>query len=115
MEKAVNRFNKLNTDISDYVLPEDAMRMAKNVRVISLDSSSYVVSNIKGTEQKFTLRTGHIPLAVRNYNEILYILSMNPTTNAYELGSFPSPDYAQQSAGGGPAGNPADCCGRVAP
>jgi hypothetical protein len=106
MEKVVNTFSELNTDISDYILPNNMLRMAKNVRVVDLNSSSFAVTNIKGTEVKFSLRTGHIPLAVKNYNEILYILSMNIATSTYELGSYPSPDYENQAVGE-PAGNPA--------
>lgn len=41
------------------------------------------------------LRPGFIPLAVKEFNEVAYIISANPATLEGEIGTFPSPDYTQ--------------------
>ena len=41
------------------------------------------------------LRPGFIPLAVKEFNEVAYIISANPSTLVGEIGTFPSPDYTQ--------------------
>lgn len=106
MPKSVNTFSEMNMDFSDFVKNPSMVRIAKNIRVIDLNSSTFAVTNIKGTEQAFTLRTGFLPLSVKTYDNIVYILSYNPTTVSYELGSFGSPDYSSQPVET-PAGDPA--------
>lgn len=39
------------------------------------------------------LDPGYIPLAVKEFNNVAYIISVNPTTSKGQLGTFPSPDY----------------------
>lgn len=41
------------------------------------------------------LTSGFIPLTVKEFNNIAYIVSVNPDTGEGELGTFPSPDYSQ--------------------
>lgn len=95
MGKASNSFsNGMNLNLSDMVIPSSQARMMMNMRVVDLDSSTFAISNIRGTEEKFQLTNGYIPLADAQYNGVLYILSINPTTSTVELGSFPSPDYS---------------------
>ena len=39
------------------------------------------------------LRPGYIPLAIKEFNNIAYIISVDPDTLSGEIGTFPSPDY----------------------
>lgn len=41
------------------------------------------------------LPEGYIPLALQEFNNIAYIISVNPTTGKTQLGTFPCPDYSQ--------------------
>jgi hypothetical protein len=41
------------------------------------------------------LRPGFIPLAVKEFNNIAYIISVDPSTLIGEIGTFPSPDYTK--------------------
>lgn len=95
MEKSPNTFNEgLNMDASDFVLQSTQLRYAKNIRFINLEGSNYVVTNLKGTEEKFEMTAGFIPVAAQEFNSILYLISWNATTTELEIGSYPSPgDY----------------------
>ena len=103
MPKQQNTFNEgLNMDISDYLMKNSIMRNCKNMRLLDLDGTSYAITTIRGTELKFTLTSGYIPIASVEYGNILYILSgtigISGKYDMYELGSFDSPLY--------PAGGP---------
>ena len=39
------------------------------------------------------LKEDYIPLAVKEFNNVAYIISVDPITKKGELGTFPSPDY----------------------
>lgn len=94
-----NTFNGgLNQDISDLLRQSNTLRGAKNIRIIDLDSSTYAVTLVDGTEDAFTLTAGYIPIASREYNNTLYIISIEPG-GTVEIGSYPSPDYAIPASG----------------
>jgi hypothetical protein len=97
---ARNIFNDaVNMDASDLTLRNTMARNMLGMRIMNTHGTSFCVTNIKGTEQKFTLSPGFVPLASEHSNEVLYIISFNPTSLEVEVGSFPSPDYANP---GGP-------------
>lgn len=100
MPKHSNTFEGgLNTDISDLVIPSNMMRNCKNMRMLDLDGTSYAITTIRGTEQKFTITQGYIPIATVSYGDILYIFSGKLFTGSstsferFEIGSYPSPEY----------------------
>lgn len=106
MPKNSNTFEAgLNTDISDLVIPNNMMRNCKNMRMYDLDGTSYAITTIRGTEQKFTLSSGYIPIASVSYGEILYIFSGKLFTGSqnsferFELGSYPAPNYSNPQPG----------------
>lgn len=41
------------------------------------------------------LPDGYIPLALQEFNNVAYIISVNPSTGKTQLGTFPCPDYSQ--------------------
>lgn len=97
-----NTFNAgLNQDISDLLRPNTTLRGAKNIRIIDLGSSTYAITLVDGTEESFELSTGYVPMSSREYNNVLYIVSINTSAvpATVEVGSYPSPDY--NSDGGG--------------
>jgi hypothetical protein len=94
-----NTFHEgLNMDISDYLLRNSMSRNCMNMRLLDLDGTSYAITTIRGTEGRFQLTQNYIPIASREYNDILYIFSGRlDITGQYfenfELGSYYSPDY----------------------
>ena len=103
MPKQGNTFEGgLNMDISDLMLPQNMMRNCKNMRMLDLDGTSYAITTIKGTESKFNLSTGYIPISSKQYGEILYIVSgklilgSQTQFETVEIGSYPSPEYGAQ-------------------
>lgn len=94
MDKPVNTFTEgMNLNLADLVMKSTQSRLCMGMRLIDLDSATYAMTNIRGTEEKFQLTSGYTPLASAEYKNILYILSINPTTSEVELGSYLSPDY----------------------
>lgn len=92
--KAINTFTEvLNTDLSDFIIKNTMVRLGMNIRIVDLESSTYAISNLKGTETAFTLTTGYVPIAVKQFDNVLYILSIKPADSTCELGTFGSPDY----------------------
>lgn len=94
-EKLANTFNDgMNMDASDFVLQDSQLRYAKNIRFFNMEGSNYVISNLKGTDVKFQLSSGFVMAAAQEFNDVLYIISYNPTTHELEAGSYPSPAYS---------------------
>lgn len=83
----------INLDVSDLVIKNTMLRLAQNIRLVDLDSSSYAVTTIRGTELGFHLTSGFLPITAKQFDNVMYILSINPSTSQVELGSFGSPDY----------------------
>lgn len=82
-----------NVDVSDFVIPASMLRYAHNIRIINYQGASFVVTNIKGTEAAFQITAGFVPVAAREHNNVLYLVSWNQTAQQLEIGSYPSPDY----------------------
>ncbi len=89
-----NSFQKgLSIDPSDMILDNNSLRYAQNVRIINSQTSSFVLTNLQGTDLSFTITSGYEPVAIQEYSGVLYIISWNSTNGAVELGTFPSPSY----------------------
>lgn len=78
-------------NLADRVMQNSMVRLAMNMRLLALDSNSYVATNIRGTESGFAITLGYIPIASKQFDNVLYILSIDPSTSICELGSFSSP------------------------
>ncbi len=65
-----------------------------NIRIIDLDSSSYAITNLRGTEVVFTLTAGYLPIGAAQFDNVLYIVSFSAGDSLVEIGSFGSPDYS---------------------
>lgn len=67
---------------------------ALNIRLTSINSDDYVLTNIDGTNEITTFTSGYIPIGVKVYNNIAFFLCVNKNdTTKNEIGSFPSPNY----------------------
>lgn len=102
--RVVNTFESgMNLNLSDMVMPSKIGRFMQNTRMINLQGSSFVISNLLGNQVRFQLTTGFSPVATQEFNGVLYIVSWcddpeNVNYKKLELGSFPSPNYALPSS-----------------
>ena len=70
--------------------------IASNTNVNPADDVTFTFWEIvAGPVVPAGLPIGFIPLAVKEFNNIAYIISVNPITEEGEIGTFPSPDYSE--------------------
>jgi hypothetical protein len=87
-------YQGVDKDTDRLRVANSSLRDANNVRITNKDGQGFVVTNIGGNEQAFSLSPGFIPLGYDEYNGISYILSVNSTTGEGEVGTYPSPNPA---------------------
>lgn len=109
-----NTFNKgINMDLNPLTTPKDVLTDCLNGTIITYNGdefnlqTEYGNSVIKVTgddgENKDALPHGFIPLGVKEFNNILYIVAHNPLTRESRIGSFPSPQrYLPMNSKGDP-------------
>ena len=89
--KAQNEFySGVDTDSDNLRVKNTMLRSALNIRLINKDGQGFVVTSVGGSELAFSLSSGFVPLGKCEYNGIAYILSVNPTTTAGEIGCYPA-------------------------
>jgi hypothetical protein len=94
-------------DLNALSMPANGLNDALNVEFITVEDGQYILQNIKGNKKAFTLPeymgSKAIPLAVKVYNNIAYIVSgaFDDDGNflAGAVGSFPSPDWSRINNG----------------
>jgi hypothetical protein len=90
-QKTINTFQDgMNLDIADLMMKNSLVRFAQNIRIVNLEGRSFLITNLQGTERKFTISTGFKAIATEEYNGVLYIISKSETQ--LEIGSYPSVD-----------------------
>lgn len=85
---AYNRPMRLDTDTSEASPMSDIMLDAMNVR-ITQNGGDLVLSTIPGMIRAFIISSGYSIVGSCQYNGVLYIASINSTTNRFEIGTFP--------------------------
>lgn len=106
MEESTNTFTGgLNQDLNPIATPNNVLTDAKNATFITFNGNEMSLQNDMGNTkitytdpitnetQSVTLPQGYVPLGVKEYGGILYIVSKNPSTEQVEIGSFPSPEF----------------------
>ena len=106
MEESTNTFTGgLNQDLNPIATPDNVLTDAKNATFITFNGNEMSLQNDMGNTkitytdpltnetQSVTLPQGYVPLGVKEYGGILYIVSKNPSTEQVEIGSFPSPEF----------------------
>jgi hypothetical protein len=91
-----NTFDKgMNTDIHPIKIDNKTLRYARNIDFVTAGTGNQLIAQKRdGNKVKTTITSGFIPVAVSELNNVLYIVSINPTTSQGEIGTYPSPDYA---------------------
>ena len=102
-----NTFNSgLNMDLNPLLTPNDVMTDCLNGTIVTYNGNEFALQNDLGN-YKFkngSLSEGFVPIGIKEYANILYIVSYNAITDEVEIGSFPSMkiinDFDSKSIGG---------------
>jgi hypothetical protein len=80
-------------DLNPIITPNTVLTDNLNGTIITYDGNEYSLQNDKGNYalQHCKLRPNYIPVGVKEYSDILYIVSYNPLDDHVEIGSYPSP------------------------
>jgi hypothetical protein len=91
--KQVNVFHKgITSDIDNSLVQQDMWVFpTMGARIMNLSGKGYVVQNIDGTKELFTLGAKNIPIGAVEHDGIIYIATHNIDTNEGTIGSYPSP------------------------
>lgn len=89
----------LNMDLHPLSTPNTVMTDCVNGTMITYNDNEFVLQNERGNSiiDGANLNPGFIPVAMKEYNGILYIVSHNPQTKYTEIGTFPSPKKTYNS------------------
>lgn len=81
-------------DFNNLVTPMSALTNCLNGTSITYNGNEFVLQNDMGNGRVETayLPTGYVPVGVKEYGGVVYIASVNPTTQECQIGSFPSPE-----------------------
>lgn len=92
--EATNTFNKgLIMDLNPINTPNEVLTDCVNGTIITYDGNEYTLQNDKGNFElkNCKLKENYIPVGLKEYGDILYIVSYNPLNKHVEIGSYPSP------------------------
>jgi hypothetical protein len=98
MSQAVNIFTELNTDSHPVNTKPNVMTDAINATLTTKGENQLILQNMEGNELITQLTPGFQPLGVKVFKDIAYIVSGRFDVNGVfiegEIGTFPSPDWA---------------------
>jgi len=92
---ASNTFTEgLMKDTNPLTTPNNILTDCLNGTVITYNGSEFVLQNDMGNAivETASLKRGYVPIGLKEYNGIIYVVSFNPLSNRMEIGSFPSPE-----------------------
>ena len=90
----VNTFGDgMNKDLHPMIQPGDTYTDCLNGTLITYNGNEHVMQNDMGNYElkNAKLPEGYIPLGMKEYQGILYIVSTNPETGKTQIGTYPSP------------------------
>lgn len=100
-----NIFNEgLIKDLNPINTPNTALTDCVNGTIITYDGNEYSLQNDKGNYalEHCKLDSNYIPVGVKEYGDILYIVSYNPLNEHVQIGSYPSPKTITDAKEWGP-------------
>lgn len=89
-----NQFTEgLVSDLNPIATPNTILTDNLNGTIITYNGNEYSLQNDRGNyELKYCrLNKNYIPVGIKEYGDILYIVSYNPLDKHVEIGSYPSP------------------------
>lgn len=93
-KESSNQFTEgLVCDLNPINTPNTVLTDALNATIITYDGNEYSLQNDRGNYplKNCRLKPNYIPVGLKEYGDILYIVSYNPLDNCVEIGSYPSP------------------------
>ena len=92
-QTTVNEFKDgLNLDLHPIVTPKTVLTDNLNGTFITYNGNEFCLQNDRGNKWVSNLTTGYTPIGIKEYNGVLYIVSVNGTQT--EIGTYPSPNYS---------------------
>lgn len=94
-QETSNTFSEgLIKDLNPINTPNTALTDCVNGTIITYDGNEYSLQNDRGNYalRHCKLKPNYIPVGVKEYGDILYIVSYNPLDEHVEIGSYPSPE-----------------------
>ena len=99
-KSSVNTFTEgLVCDLDPINVPNNVLTDCLNGTIITYDDNEFSLQNDKGNYplEYCKLKPDFIPIGIKEYNGILYIISLNPLTGEEQIGSYPSPKMIVKS------------------
>ena len=93
-KESSNQFTEgLVCDLNPINTPNTVLTDNINGTIITYDGNEFSLQNDLGNYElkNCRLKPNYIPVGVKEYGDILYIVSYNPLDNHVEVGSYPSP------------------------
>lgn len=90
----------INTDLHPMLQPNDTLTDCLNGTLITYNGNENMLQNDMGNYElkNAKLPDGYIPMGMREYQGVLYLVLMNPLTHKVQVGSYPSPRTDFQKA-----------------
>lgn len=96
-QQAQNTFTEgLNTDFHPLTCKNTVLTDALNATIVTTKGNEMVLQNDSGNQiinENVKLKPGYIPIGIKEYSGILYIVSYNKFEDKGEIGTYPSPEY----------------------
>lgn len=89
-----NQFTEgLVSDLNPINTPNTVLTDALNATIITYDGNEHSLQNDRGNYplENCRLKPNYIPVGIKEYGDILYIVSYNPLNEHVEIGTYPSP------------------------
>jgi hypothetical protein len=93
-KESSNQFTEgLVCDLNPMNTPNTVLTDALNATLITYDGNEFSLQNDRGNYplENCRLKPNYIPVGLKEYGDVLYIVSYNPLDNHVEIGSYPSP------------------------
>lgn len=94
-KEAINEFREgMIKDLNPINTPNTALTDCVNGTIITYNGNEQSLQNDMGNYplKYCKLKTNYVPVGVKEYGDILYIVSYNPLDEHVEIGSYPSPE-----------------------
>ena len=80
-------------DLNPLSTPNNVLTDCINGTFITYNGNEFSLQNDQGNYklEYCRLTPNYIPVGIKEYGDILYIVSQNPLDNSVEIGSYPSP------------------------
>lgn len=95
-----NQFTEgLVSDLNPINTPNTVLTDALNATIITYDGNEHSLQNDRGNYplENCRLKPNYIPVGIKEYGDILYIVSYNPLNEHVEIGTYPSPLNVESS------------------